>query len=182
MKIKILTVSSLALVALVVGLIPKFGNSSPALAQNSTDRFYFDTVKGIPTTFLKTANKESEFINWDSNYFVPSGYSPEKRGLEVTARLNRYFANNNEVYITHGKMNNLPVVCVAEKEGGSCTGLLYTLKPNQDGERAVDLLIRQLDRPNAASALREAPCRTYLNIQAVIDGKRNIANKVCSAS
>lgn len=182
MKIKILTVSSLALVALVVGLIPKFGNSSPALAQNSTDRFYFDTVKGIPTTFLKTANKDIEFIRWNSLEFVPVGYPPERRAREVTARLNHYFANNNEVYITHGKMNNLPVICVAEKEGGSCTGLLYTLKRGQGGEDTVESLIYKLDGPNANSALREAPCRTYLNIQAVIDGKPNIANKVCSAS
>jgi len=188
-----LTISSIfTFVALVLGFASTFSTSTKASAQdasaqrqNSREYFYCETAQGIPTTFYKDRHKEVAFILWDSDYFKRSGYTPERRCREVTARLNNYFRDKSEQSITYGKMNGEPVVCITDREGGGCTGLLYTLKGNQNGEKAMDLLIGQLQtatgsRESTGSPLREGPCRTYINIRAVIEGRQTIARKVCS--
>ncbi|MDJ0510151.1 MAG: COP23 domain-containing protein [Crocosphaera sp.] len=137
------------------------------------DRFYYKEENGAFYTYLKRFDGEDvRFINWDSNYFAPSGYAPEVRAKIVTGRLNQYFNQDDGVQITSGKMNGYEIICVADASS-NCKGLLYTLKPYQKGKVAVELLQRQLDAPTAYVPLRESECKTYISIKAVYEGDEN---------
>jgi hypothetical protein len=156
---------------------PQVPHQNPPVVSDSP--FYYSAHNGIPTTYLKQANgDEIPFIQWDSSYFAPSGYTPEVRAQLVTERLAQAFQNNQEVSITWGKMNGYEVILVVDNNNSRT--LLYTLKPNQKGSIAVDLLKRQLDAPTAFVALREAECKTYINVKAVYEGdKPNYSRQEC---
>lgn len=152
-------------------------NQNPVVTSDSP--FRYASSNGIPTTYLKQANgNEIPFIQWDSSYFAPSGYTPEVRAKLVTQRLTEAFENSQEVDITWGKMNGYEVIMVIDNNNQS--SLLYTLKPNQKGEVAVDLLKRQLDAPTAFVPLREAECKTHISVKAVYEGdKDNYSHQEC---
>ncbi len=161
---------------LVVGLTP-FNNTY--VKAEAGQRFSCENIQGIPTTLVNTVQGHKKFINWDSTYFVPSGYTPEKRCLQVTNRLNIFFNQMSDQYIATGTINKLPVVCITQGSGKPCESLLYTLKPGQDGEAAVNLLISQTKSNFNEPPLREGPCHTYLSLGSLINGKPT-AKKVCS--
>ncbi|MFB2936780.1 COP23 domain-containing protein [Aerosakkonemataceae cyanobacterium BLCC-F154] len=152
-------------------------------AQTSSYRFVCQPNNGgTPTTFVVLPNGEQrQFINWRSDAFVLVGYSPEKRCNEVTGRMNQYMASGGFQYITHGTMNNTPVLCVTNRSGGGCTGLLYTLKPAQDGRATLRDLI-ELNRRNFKGdpMIEGASCRTYVDINALIRGELERAEVVCN--
>jgi len=173
------TIAISCLVAIAAVASGFTGVSSNSAKAQQKEHYSCETVFGIPTTIVKTPQGEKKFIAWDSKYFELSGYPPERRCREVTARLNAYFRENSEQLITHGKMNNQPIVCIAKYEGGGCDSLLYTLKPDRDGETAVNLLVSMTESNFSNTVLREGPCQTYLNLQSVVNGKPK-AKKVCS--
>jgi Circadian oscillating protein COP23 len=159
-------------------VLPSIRNNS-AQAQQADPLFSCKTVYNIPTTVYPTPHGEKEFISWDSNYFVPSGYTPEVRCQQVTGRLNRLFQSSSEQYITDGIINGQPVICLTDSEGGACKSLLYTLKKGQSGEKAIQLLIEQTESNFNKPPLREGSCHTYLNLNSFIEGQPK-AQKICS--
>lgn len=177
-KVSVFAVSSLlASATLVVSVVTSMGNGS-AKAQQTT-RFSCENIQGIPTTVVKTTGGEKKFISWDSTYFVPSGYTPYIRCKQVTARLNNYFIEESQQHIATDQINSQPVICITFGLGKPCKSLLYTLKPGQNGEAAIDLLIRQTQSNFNEPPLREGSCHTYLSLNALIQGKPK-AEKVCS--
>ena len=150
-----------------------------------TSYFICKNKQGIWTTVVNTKQGEKNFILWDSTYFVPSGYTPEVRCNQVTGRLNSFFDGTSEQYIGTGKMNNQPIICITNNDHVSCKKLLYTLKPDQDGEKAVTLLIEETESNfNETESnfnpppLREGLCHSYLSLNALIEGKPK-AKKIC---
>ncbi|MBO3460434.1 COP23 domain-containing protein [Aetokthonos hydrillicola Thurmond2011] len=134
---------------------------------------------GTFTTFGITANGRREFINWTSEAFILAGYTPEKRCQQVTNRMNKYQASG-ERYLINGTMNNLPVICVTDKIGHGCTGLLYTLKPRDDGRKALHQLFRLNDENFKNDPRQEGKaCRTYVDINAVINKAQKTAEVKC---
>ena len=88
---------------------------------------------GVPSTVVQTkTGKQVPIIYWKSQTFSGSGWTPERRCQEVSARFQSYHSSGTLKYITTGRMNGLPVICVARTDGGACAGLLYTLKPGQN--------------------------------------------------
>jgi hypothetical protein len=75
-----------------------------------------------------------------SDHFSGSGWSPDARCREVSARLETYRKNKQLKYVTLGTVNNQPVICVASQNQGPCEGIIYTLKPGQDGLQAINNL------------------------------------------
>ncbi|HIK31037.1 MAG TPA: hypothetical protein IGS17_03360 [Oscillatoriales cyanobacterium M59_W2019_021] len=87
-------------------------------------------------------------IYWNSDYFSDSGYTPETRCQMVSQRFETFRQNGTLNYLTTGKMNNMPVVCVASAVGGGCAenGLLFTLKPSSDPNRVLEDLMAVRNR------------------------------------
>lgn len=180
MKLRSL-ISVLATSAVVAGSIAV---GSDLVQAKSQYKFVCEqNSKGTPTTFAIALNGEKrEFINWRSDQFTLAGYPPQVRCEQVTGRMSQYVISGAARYLSHGTMNNQPVICVTDKKGGGCTGLLYTLKPHQDARGTLrDLL--ELNRRNFKNdpLIEGESCRTYVDINAMVTGKLQRAEVVCNA-
>jgi len=103
--------------------------------------FLCDTSGDVPTTMYQSGQGNSEpWIQWVSDHFSGSGWSPDARCQEVSSRLETYRKNKKLRYVTLGTVNNQSVICVATKDQGPCEGIIYTLKPGQDGVQALNNL------------------------------------------
>ncbi|MFB2880058.1 COP23 domain-containing protein [Floridanema aerugineum] len=71
------------------------------------------------------------FINWGS------GYLSQSRCQTVSDRLESEYKNDRLNYITSGRMNGQKVICTATTKGGSCRGLLFTLRPQDDADEVL---------------------------------------------
>lgn len=129
--------------------LPAFSQSSPTIIQTIDQTppikiqsgFHCDTSGDLPTTLYQNSQGVAEpWIKWQSDHFSSSGWSPEARCQEVSSRLETYRRNKKLKYVTLGTVNNQSVICVASQEGGKCEGIIYTLKPEQDGLKALNNL------------------------------------------
>ena len=103
--------------------------------------FRCDTSGEIPTTIYQSSQGKPEpWIKWVSDYFSGSGWSPNDRCQEVSSRLETYRRNKQLKYVTLGTINNQSVICVASQNQGPCEGIVYTLKPEQDGLKTLNNL------------------------------------------
>ena len=117
--------------------IPSPTNSSPI----SQTGFRCDTSGENPTTIYQNSQGVQEpWIQWVSDHFSGSGWSPDARCREVSARLETYRKNKQLKYVTLGTVNNQSVICVASQNQGPCEGIIYTLKPGQDALQALNNL------------------------------------------
>ncbi|MEM8718682.1 MAG: COP23 domain-containing protein [Cyanobacteria bacterium P01_G01_bin.39] len=115
---------------------------TPTISPNSIQSgFRCDTSGNVPTTMYQSRQGNSEpWIQWVSDHFTGSGWSPDARCQEVSTRLETYRKNKKLRYVTLGTVNNQTVICVASKDQGPCEGIIYTLKPGQDGIKALNNL------------------------------------------
>jgi hypothetical protein len=148
----ILTVASIALGAVTI--------SQPTYGEGTS--FFCGACDGVPITFARTAKGYIPVIRWVSEQFSSSGYTPQKRCQEVSARFQTYYNSGTLNYITAGRMNGQPVVCVADRAGGRCSGLLFTLKPGSDANSTVRQLFDIRNR--GAGPLEEVYARIYINM------------------
>jgi len=95
---------------------------------------------GVPVTFARTPMGALPIINWVSDHFRNSGYTPERRCQEVSARFQSAYDQGILNYITTGLQNGQPVICTSSSSGGNCSMVLFTLKPGSDASRTVQQL------------------------------------------
>ena len=113
-------------------------NPVPTVTQSG---FRCDTSGEVPTTMYQSSQGNPEpWIQWVSDHFAGSGWSPDARCQEVSSRLETYRKNKKLRYVTLGTVNNQSVICVASKDQGPCEGIIYTLKPGQNGIEALNNL------------------------------------------
>jgi hypothetical protein len=118
---------------------------------------------GLPTTFVNTPSGNIPLIRWKSHFFEHSGYTPDVRCRDVSQRFTRFYNQGILNFVTTGVVNNQPVVCVASTMGGSCTGVLFTLKPGQSATRTIQQLFDV--RAGAAGPLYESQERIYVDMR-----------------
>lgn len=118
--------------------------TQPGYAQNAT--YYCGTSRGAPATFARTTRGDIPIIRWVSTD-LPPPLTAQQRCEEVSRRFQVYHDNGTLKYITTGQMDGQPAICVANRQGGDCTGLLFTLKPGSNPKRT---LLRLLDRRGLA--------------------------------
>jgi hypothetical protein len=96
--------------------------------------------------------------------------------------LNRFFNIRSENSLDSGSITvitkngtlKIPVLFVVD-ENTKQKSLLYTLKPGHDGDRAINLLIRQLNEVKTNTPpLREGKCHKSLNLNSVLEGKPQV--------
>ena len=121
---------------------PKPTTQPPAVSVPSIQSgFRCDTSREVPTTMYQSSQGNLEpWIQWVSDHFSGSGWSPAARCQEVSSRLETYRRNKKLRYVTLGTINNQSVICVASKDQGPCEGIIYTLKPGQDAIQALNNL------------------------------------------
>ena len=160
--------------------------AAPILAQSSSTQptinptpsvnmlqsgFRCDISGDLPTTLYQSSQGTAEpWIKWQSDHFSGSGWSPETRCQEVSSRLETYRRNKKLKYVTLGTVNNQSVICVASQEGGKCEGIVYTLKPGQDGLKALNNLFAwRKGEQGLESNYESATIIPYINVGERLD-------------
>lgn len=149
----------------------------PAISQSQTQgkvEYFCQVSNGIPITFARIPSGTVEMIGWQSRTFNNSGYSPERRCQEVTARFQKHSDAGNLRFITTGKMNNQNVMCVAQKKGGNCIpdGLLLTFESNEDPQKIVAELFNVSTRKRKIRLTRGKPI--YINVEEYLQNTSSV--------
>ena len=160
-------------IAFAFGAIGSYASAETILQTRS---FVCGNSNGAPATIAQTNHGDVPVIRWTSDRFRDAGYSEERRCLEVSARFQQYFRNGKLNYLTTGIMNNQQVVCVADRKGGDCTGLLFTLKRGSNPNQVLNSLLAV--RVRASGPLNESTSRVYIEMseylkQAAVESEPN---------
>jgi len=125
---------------IAVGILSLF--SSPHTLAQHKNTYSCVNYKGKPTTVVDTPRGKIQLIVWESDYFRDAGWTPLKRCQEVTKRFQEFSDQGVLKYITTGKINKYPVICVARQvpgKGYQCqsNGLLITLQMNDNPDKVL---------------------------------------------
>ncbi|MGK7902030.1 MAG: COP23 domain-containing protein [Hormoscilla sp.] len=162
----------------VEGMGPK---TAQAQTTNPTTkvRFYCYDGGSDPETLVSTPEGINGIIKWRTDFFGPE-YPPLERCRQVSGRFQRFQEERRWEYITHGLLNNYPVICLVEYRGQDCSddSLLLTLRPKDDPKEIMDKLfdIRNYGSPpfyhTGEEVVYEQNDRTYIHIDELISRKR----------
>lgn len=143
----------------------------PAPPRTQTQFICSRGADDLPTTYAVTPRGRVPVVKWYSDYFSGSGYTPEQRCQEVSARFQNFYRLGWLNYITHGVVNRQNVICVADQRGTSCGGdrVLFTLKPGSDPADTVQQLFNV--RTGASSPLFESEddAGVYIDFRQFLD-------------
>ena len=155
---------------LLLGLTLGFSLSIPQKTLAGTATFLCQKdSSGVPTTMVRNSSGTFPVIRWVSDYFSGSGYTPQRRCEEVTARFNEYYQLGKLNFLTTGLRNGQNIVCVADRNQGPCynqgstQGLLFTLKETSNPGVTLQQLIQVRNR--AAGPLNESTSRVYIDMR-----------------
>ena len=120
-------------------------------AVTATTKFVCDTYEGKPATVARTKKGNVPIVVWNSEDFSQSGFTPQVRCKQVSARFQSMYRNGQLKYITAGTLNNLPVICATKQVNSICSkqNLLYTLKPNADPQQVIQRLMMVRSRASS---------------------------------
>ena len=105
-----------------------------------------------------------------SEHFSNSNWSPQARCQTVSQRLEQYREDGKLKYVTLGTENNQPIICVASQDNGPCEGIIYTLKPGQDGVAALNNLFAWgSGQQNLESSYESSTAIPYINVGAKLE-------------
>ncbi|MCU0517948.1 MAG: COP23 domain-containing protein [Oscillatoria sp. Prado101] len=178
MKLQSLT-TILTAAALAIGATASL--QRPSQAQNTTFQcgvWVNGPNAGVPVTYARTPRGVVPIINWVSDHFTDSGYTPMRRCLEVTSRFQSAYNNGTLNYITTGVKNGQPVVCVTSASNGPCSSILFTLKPGTDASRTLQAIFDIQNMGAAAAPLYESESSS-IDMKAVLSSARTVeANQI----
>ncbi|WP_019503362.1 COP23 domain-containing protein [Pleurocapsa sp. PCC 7319] len=149
LKLARLIISAIAITTVSFGCVNKQVKSSSATSQEkprktvqficsktydkNSDQYVYSTVAWNP------ANKKP-IVVWKRQDFSGNNYPPQARCEEVSPRFQQAYDSGSFKYITHGEMNEQPVICTSSAVGGDCQTLLITLKHEDNAERTLEQL------------------------------------------
>ncbi len=125
--------------------------TQPISAQSRAPGIFYCGINNSdnsPATLVQHPNRgEVVFINWKSNYFGASGWTPGKRCTEVSQRFQKYQQQGSLNYVVSGSMNGYPVVCAANSPNEGCNGrLLFTLQKGTNPNIVIEqIYARNID-------------------------------------
>ncbi|MEM8723201.1 MAG: COP23 domain-containing protein [Cyanobacteria bacterium P01_G01_bin.39] len=142
-------------------------STSTNLAQAQTAKgFTCDVATSTPTTMYHNSQGGKEpWIKWVSNHFSGSNWTPLTRCQTVSDRLEEYRLSGKLKYVTLGMENEQQIICVASRDNGPCEGIIYTLRPGQDGIAALNNLFAWgSGQQNLDSNYESASTIPYINV------------------
>ncbi len=124
---------------------------------------------GTPISVADTDRGTIELIVWKSTFFAASGYTPNLRCEIVSQRFQKHSDANNLQYVSFGRMNQRPIICVSDRFG-NCknNGLLLTLEPRDNPERVLGELF-DLTRPVTRGGRRRN--KTVFSVNRILEQK-----------
>ncbi|WP_254174902.1 COP23 domain-containing protein [Planktothrix pseudagardhii] len=144
-------------------------------AERVRQQFYCGVSSdGIPTTFVKNSRGTFPVIRWVSRIFDDAGYVPETRCRQVSSKFQQFYERGLLNYVTTGRVNQQPVICVSNRQEGPCLGVLFTLKPEQNANRTLQQLF-DLRANASAGPLEESKGRFYLDLNQYIEDKGSVS-------
>lgn len=158
--------SAVLIIPVVTFLLYTTGCSDYTSVEARNANFACEQVDGVPTTVAKTKSAEIPIIKWVSNDFDAAGWEPQKRCAEVSGRFQAYYQDGSLRFITTGQLNGENAICTAEREGGDCKNLLFTVRPGRNPQVTLQKLIAI--RHNSNEALTETGKRPYLNVDKLL--------------
>ena len=130
--VKALAVGAIALSAIA-------STSQPSSAETTNTYFCGTSNGGVPTTFARSATgRRIPIVRWFAT--LGGKYTPKVRCQEVSTRFQAAYEKGLLNYMTTGIMAGQQVVCASSQYGGSCSHLLFTLKPGQNASEAIQAL------------------------------------------
>ena len=128
--------------------------------------FYCSTDSGTPTTIYQNSQGTAEpWIKWVSEHFSEAKWTPLARCETVSERLEQYRQAGKLKYVTLGMENDQQIICVASRDNGPCEGIVYTLKPGQDGIAALNNLFAWgSGQQNLESSYESSSFIPYINV------------------
>lgn len=128
-------------------------------------RFTCLTKQGVPATVALTSRGPVPVIVWKTT--LGGTYTPQVRCDIVSKRFQQYYENGTLNFLTTGRKNRLPVVCVAQYKNGPCAQDLFTLKPGANPGRTLRQLMAV--RTGSAGPLNESAAREYIDIKNLLE-------------
>ena len=165
MKIATLPASKTSLWLAIASIITALATANTAQGQVKTG-FSCDVSTSTPTTMYHSSQGVKEpWIKWVSEHFSGSNWTPLSRCQTVSQRLEEYRVNGKLKYVTLGVENNQQIICVASRDNGPCEGIVYTLRPGQDGVAALNNLFAWgSGQQNLESSYESAEAIPYINV------------------
>jgi hypothetical protein len=110
--------------------------------ETATTNFTCSKFEGKPATVARTKKGDIPIVIWSSEGFSQSGFTPQVRCQQVSARFQMMYRSGQLKYITAGNVNNLPVICATKQIDSSCDrqNFLYTLKSDADPQQVIKRL------------------------------------------
>lgn len=130
---KIATTLMLAFATNLIGIVVSLITINPVQAGERV--FYCDsgydkvTDKKLPTTYTFYEGEKRSLIRWTKHL---GNYTPQERCDVISPRFQEAYRKDGLSIITNGYMNNQPVICTANENGGDCVTLLMTLRPTDN--------------------------------------------------
>lgn len=98
----------------------------------------------IPTTIAWIPERQGNVsvISWKSEFFEKSGWTPEKRCQNVSAKFQNFYQSGQLNYLTTGQVKGNPVICATKVEQ-ACNQehQLFTLKYGSNPQLVLEQLI-----------------------------------------
>ena len=152
---KVRSVAFISTLSLTMGAA-LIGAIAPAHAGPNDAKFICGTSKGVPATVALTSRGYVPVVRWSSDYFGRSGFSPQTRCKIVSAKFQQYYTDGTLNYLTTSTQNRQPVICVASSKGGSCAGVLFTLKPTSNPMATLRQLMQVRTQAGGSVVLNES--------------------------
>jgi hypothetical protein len=120
----------------------------PSQAVTAATSFVCGKSEGTPATVARTKKGDVPIVVWSSEGFSKSGFTPQVRCQQVSARFQSLYRSGQLKYITAGTLNNIPVICATREQTGTCSqqNLLYTLKAGADPQLVIKKLMMVRNR------------------------------------
>lgn len=139
---------------------------SDANAGPAESRFSCLSRNGTPATVALTKRGPVPVINWTST-LGDGVYTPQVRCDIVSKKFQQFYEDGTLNFLTTGRKNGYPVVCVALYKGGACTNDLFTLKPGSNPGRTLRQLMAV--RTGSTGPLNESAAREYIDVKDLLE-------------
>lgn len=158
---KQLSLGAIAMLSSLAAVVPF--NSAEAQSHKG---FECNVDGDVPTTVYHNAQGGQEpWIKWVSEHFSDANWTPAARCQAVSERLEAYRQEGKLKYVTLGVENDQQIICVASRDNGPCEGIVYTLKPGQDGITALNNLFAWgSGQQNLESSYESSAVIPYINV------------------
>jgi hypothetical protein len=143
-----------------------------------TIRFSCTEVDGVLATIADTPQGTTPIVFWNSPEIDTSEMTPAELCETAAQRFQAYGQEPSFPYITTGRLDRRPVVCLADY-GGGCIEPLFALRPGELGDPGGRpplqlgriLRVRVVgDRP-----VQETGCRIYVSLDHYLSGDESAA-------